>query len=90
MGLLLKENELCHAEEGVGNMPLAVPTTKATAPVDSSLQGFVHVAFLRDLHVSPPHEKEQQTAKYLNINTHLEAKQYMNEVRQKVETHQVQ
>ncbi len=59
-------------------------TPEATAPVDPSLQGFVHVAFLRDLHVSPPEEKEQALTKYENINTKLDAQQYMKEVRQKV------
>ncbi len=56
----------------------------ATAPVDTSLQGFVHVAFLRDLYVSPPDEREQLAAKYLNIKTKLDAHHYMEEVRQKV------
>jgi hypothetical protein len=42
------------------------------------------VAFLRDLQVSPPEEKERLTAKYQNINTRLEAKQYIREVRQKI------
>jgi hypothetical protein len=56
----------------------------ALEPVDPSLQGFVHVAFLRDVHISPTEERERLAAKYANINTKLEAQQYMEEVRQKV------
>jgi phospholipase C len=59
----------------------------ATEPVDPSLQGFVHVAFLRDLHVSPPEEKERLAAKYVNVSTKLDAQQYMEKVRQKVKGH---
>ncbi len=67
---------------------LLVTTDAATAtePVPSSLQGFLQVAFLRDLQASPPEEQASRTAKYLNIKTHLEAKRYMHEVRQKVES----
>jgi phospholipase C len=72
-------------ETGAVNRILDVRATpEATAPVDPSLQGFVHVAFLRDLHASPSQEKEQLAAKYSNINTKLDAQQYMEEVRQKV------
>jgi hypothetical protein len=39
---------------------------------------------LRDLQISPPEERAQLTTKFLNINTKLEAKQYLEEVRQKV------
>jgi phospholipase C len=77
----------CEGDEEVGavNRILDVRTTpKATAPVDPSLQGFVHVAFLRDLNTSPTEERERLAAKYANINTQLDAQQYMEEVRQKV------
>ncbi len=62
---------------------LASPRTDA--PPDPSTQGFLHVAFLRDMQTSPPAEREQRTAKYLSITTRGEAKHYLAEVRQKVE-----
>src|SRR5579872_2962161 len=71
--------------ESIAAKQLAANPAKAAAPSDPSLQGFLHVAYLRDLHASPPAEKEQQTAQYLNIATHRDAKQYLAEVRQKVE-----
>jgi phospholipase C len=64
---------------------LAADPAKAAAPPDPALQAFTHVAFLRDLHTTPPTEKEQRTAKYLDISTSGDAKQYLAEVRQKVE-----
>lgn len=74
------------AEERPGSALLVSDVARASAPVDSSHQGFLHIAFLRDLQVSPPEEKEQRAAKYLQINTRFEAKQYMDEVRQKLKT----
>jgi phospholipase C len=74
------------SEESIAARQVAQNPAKAAAPPDPSLQGFLHVAFLRDLHTSPPAEKEQRTAKYLNINTHRDAKQYLAEVHQKVES----
>jgi phospholipase C len=62
----------------------------ATEPVPSSLQGFLHVAFLRDVQASPPEEQASRTARYAQIKTHLEALQYMEEVRQKVEPPEAQ
>jgi hypothetical protein len=62
-------------------------SAKTTAPVDSSLRGFLHIAFLRDLQASPPEEKQHRTAKYLNVGTRFDAKQYMDEVHQKVDPH---
>jgi phospholipase C len=49
-----------------------------------SIQGFLHVAFLRDVHASSPTEKEQLTANYLNINTHQDAIHYLADVSQKI------
>ena len=72
-------------EEGIGGTILAGDAAKATEPVDSSREGFLHVAFLRDLHTSSPEEREQRTAKYLQVSSRLDAKQYMDEVRTKVE-----
>jgi phospholipase C len=69
---------------GASSAVLSPDPAHAAAPVDTSLSGFVHVAFLRDMHLSPPEEKEQQTAKYLSIQTNADAQQYMDEVRQKV------
>jgi phospholipase C len=75
----------CDEEEvSAASTALAAHAADATAPVDTSLQGFVNVAFLRDLHASSPEEKENLAAKYQNINTRLEAKQYMREVRRKI------
>lgn len=74
------------SEESIAARQVAQNPAKAAAPPDPSLQGFLHVAFLRDLHTSPPAEKEQRTAKYLNINTRRDAKQYLAEVHQKVES----
>ena len=45
----------------------------------------MHVAFLEDYHSSPAAEKEQREARYRGITTHGDAKQYMAEVKQKVE-----
>ena len=59
-------------------------TPETTAPVDPSLQGFLHVAFLRDLHASPPEERERLATKYANIDSKLDAHQYMEEVHQKI------
>jgi len=67
------------------NTELSADAARAAEPVDSSREGFLHVAFLRDVHASSPEEKEQRTAKYLHIRSRLEAKQYMEEVRQRVE-----
>jgi phospholipase C len=57
----------------------------ATEPVSSSLQGFLQVAYLRDLHVTTPEEHVNLAARISNIRTQLDAKLYMHEVRQKVE-----
>ena len=73
------------AMEHVGSTVLVGATAAANAPVDSSREGFLHIAFLRDLQVSSPDEKEHRARKYMNIKTRLEAKQYMDEVRQKLE-----
>ena len=69
---------------------LVTDAAPATEPVPSSLQGFLHVAFLRDLQATPPDAQASRTAKFMNIQTHLEAKRYMEEVRQKVEPHEAQ
>ena len=77
----------CPGDTGASaaNRLLVTDAATATEPVPSSLQGFLHVAFLRDVQASPQKEQESRIARYLNIKTHLEAKQYMEEVRQKVE-----
>ena len=76
------------AEAGAQSTPLPTNVVNPTAPVDSSLQGFVHIAFLRDLQTSPPHARADKDAQYANINTHLDARQYLHEVHQKVEPQQ--
>ena len=67
------------------NRSLVMDTVSATEPVPSSLQGFLHVAFLRDLQATPQEEHANLTARFSNIKTQLDARLYMNEVRQKVE-----
>jgi phospholipase C len=70
---------------------LVTPDAALTAePVPSSLQGFLHVAFLRDVQASPLEEHASRTARYLRIQTHLEAHHYLEEVRQKVEPPEAQ
>ncbi|HET7638734.1 MAG TPA: hypothetical protein VFK47_08340, partial [Ktedonobacteraceae bacterium] len=80
----------CPGDAEIGARSTTLPTNVAnpTAPVDSSLQGFVHIAFLRDVQTSPPQAKADKAAKYANINTHLDARQYMHDVHQKVEPQQ--
>lgn len=80
----------CPGDAEIGARSTTLPTNVAnpTAPVDSSLQGFVHIAFLRDVQTSPPQAKADKAAKYTNINTHLDARQYMHDVHQKVEPQQ--
>jgi phospholipase C len=63
----------------------ATEATSATAPVSPSLQGFLHVAYLRDLQAIPKAERANLTARFTNIKTQLDARLYMHEVRQKVE-----
>lgn len=72
--------------ESIAARQLAANPAKAAAPPDPSIQGFLHVAFLRDLHTTPPAEREQKTANFLSIHTHGEAKHYMMDVHQKVTT----
>jgi len=75
----------CEGEEAAAaTTAQAAYAADAAAPVDPSLQGFVHVAFLRDLQASPAEEKENLIAKYQNIHTRLEAKQYLSEVSHKI------
>lgn len=71
-------------EEQIAVVQLAANPANAARPPDASIQGFMHVAFLRDIHSSPPDQRAQQTAKYMNITTHGEAKAYLAEVQQKV------
>jgi phospholipase C len=58
---------------------------KDLVPIDSTLQGFLHIAFMRDMQASPPEEKEQRLARYKSIGNRHDARQYMNEVRRRVE-----
>ena len=67
------------------NRSLVTHATSATEPIPPSLQGFLHVAFLRDLQVTPQTEQANLTARFSNIKTQLDARLYMDEVRQKVE-----
>ena len=64
---------------------LGADAASATEPISSSLQGFLHVAYLRDLQATPQAEQANLTARFSNIKTQLDARRYMDEVRQKVE-----
>ena len=55
-----------------------------SAPLDSTLEGFLHVAFLRDQQVTPPQEQPQRTAQYQQITTKGQALAYMDQVRQRL------
>ena len=67
------------------NRSLITDAASATEPVPSSLQGFLHVAYLRDLQATPQAEQANLTARFSNIKTQFDARLYMDEVRQKVE-----
>ncbi|HZS78953.1 MAG TPA: alkaline phosphatase family protein [Ktedonobacteraceae bacterium] len=74
-------------EEDIAARQIATNPAKAQEPPDPSVQGFLHVAFLRDIHTTPPAEREQRVAKYMSSrNTRRDAKSYLAEVRQKVKT----
>lgn len=75
-------------EERIAAQQLAAHPAKAVAPPDPALQGFLHVAYLRDRQASPAPEKEQRTRHFRTINTRAAAKRYLAEVRQKVEPYQ--
>ena len=64
---------------------LVTNAASATEPVPSTLQGFLHVAYLRDLQATPQEEQANLTARFSKIKTQLDARLYMDEVRQKVE-----
>jgi phospholipase C len=57
----------------------------AMEPVSPSLQGFLHIAYLRDLLATPQADQANLTAKFTDIKTQLDARLYMHDVRQKVE-----
>ncbi|MGH4026138.1 MAG: alkaline phosphatase family protein [Pseudonocardiaceae bacterium] len=55
------------------------------ADVDgSNLAGFIHVALRQDLTVTPPEEREARVARARAITTREEARNYLEEVRQRV------
>jgi len=58
---------------------------KAAAPPDPSTQGFLHVAFLRDMQTTPPEERAQKAERLRNIQTRRDVKQHLAEVRHRVE-----
>src|SRR2546421_1476213 len=72
-------------EESIAARQLAEHPAKAAAPPDPSTQGFLHVAFLRDMQTAPPEERAQKAARLRNVQTRHDAKQYLAEVRHKVE-----
>jgi phospholipase C len=64
---------------------LGTNAASATGPIPPSLQGFLHVAYLRDLQATPQAEQANLKARFSNIKTQLDARRYMDEVRQKFE-----
>ena len=73
-------------EENIVERQLAAHPDKAAEPPDPALPAFLHVAYLRDTHASPPLEKEQRAARVRSAaSTRADAKSYLLEVRQKVE-----
>jgi hypothetical protein len=64
---------------------MAANPARAAAPPEPSMQGFLHVALLRDLHMSPPQERGQVLQHYQSIQSQGQAKQYIEQVRQKFE-----
>ena len=74
-------------EESLAAKQVAANPVKAAEPPDPAVQAFLHVAHLRDRQASSPSEKEQSTARYLSAtSTQADAKRYLLEVRQKVES----
>jgi phospholipase C len=72
--------------EAIAERQLAAHPDKAAEPPDPAMQGFLHIAYLRDRQATPEPEKDQRTARYLSsANTRAGAKHYLAEVRQKVE-----
>src|SRR6266571_4070617 len=69
----------------IASKSLVTDAASATEPVPSTLQGFLHVAYLRDLQATPQEEQANLTARFSKIKTQLDARLYMDEVRQKVE-----
>jgi phospholipase C len=74
-----------NAEASTAIKSSATDAAFATEPVSPSLQGFLHVAYLRDLQTTPQAEQANLTGRFTNIKTQLDARLYMDEVRQKVE-----
>ncbi|HEX6554925.1 MAG TPA: alkaline phosphatase family protein [Ktedonobacteraceae bacterium] len=72
-------------EESLAARQVAEHPAKAAAPPHPSTQGFLHVAFLRDIQTAPPEERAQKAEQLRNIQTHRDAKQHLAEVRHKVE-----
>src|SRR5437868_1394786 len=72
-------------EESLAARQVAEHPAKAAVPPDPSTQGFLHVAFLRDMQTTPPEERAQKAAQFRNIQTRRDAKQHLAEVRQRVE-----
>ena len=64
---------------------LIADAASSTQPISPSLQGFLYTAYLRDLHATPQAEQANLRARFSNIKTQLDARLYMDEVRQKVE-----
>lgn len=70
------------APTDLGALP---PGARPDADVDgSNLAGFLHVALRQDLTVTPPEEREARVARVRAITTREEARNYLEEVRQRV------
>ena len=73
------------AEESLAARQVAEHPAKAAVPPDPSTQGFLHVAFLRDMQTTPPEERAQKAERLRNIQTRRDVKQHLAEVRHRVE-----
>lgn len=73
-------------EESIAAKQVAADPVRAAGPPDPAMQGFLHIAYMRDRQASSQPEKEQRTSRYLSAaSTRAEAKRYLVEVRHKVE-----
>ncbi|HMH33483.1 MAG TPA: alkaline phosphatase family protein [Puia sp.] len=72
-------------EAGVA-VPMAEPApVPANEALDSSLTGFLHVAYIRDLEVSTPAERAKLPDKLMQLDDREKALTYMHEVKPKLQ-----
>jgi phospholipase C len=76
--------------ESLSAQQMVANPERAAAPPDPSVQAFLHVAFLRDVRLSPQEDREQLMQRYMSIHSRREARDYLIQVRQKFEARQAQ